>query len=113
MEGREAVCLSGNSRARQPAGPSGFRLVAIQAVRKPLFPVALEQGGDRRGRQSAALLVVRAHAGYAGMNDRYIDLRVEDHQTPIMELARLLEIHKLFYKKAHENKPERLFQKPD
>ena len=72
-----------------------------------------DSGGDRRGRQSAALLVVRAHAGYAGMNDRYIDLRVEDHQTPIMELARLLEIHKLFYKKAHENKPERLFQKPD
>ena len=72
-----------------------------------------DAGGDRRGRQSAALLVVRAHAGYAGMNDRYIDLRVEDHQTPIMELARLLEIHKLFYKKAHENKPDRLFQKSD
>jgi uncharacterized Ntn-hydrolase superfamily protein len=72
-----------------------------------------DAGGDRRGRQSAALLVVRAHAGYAGMNDRYIDLRVEDHQTPIMELARLLEIHKLFYKKAHENKPERLLQKSD
>jgi uncharacterized Ntn-hydrolase superfamily protein len=47
------------------------------------------------------------------MNDRYIDLRVEDHQTPIMELTRLLEIHKLFYKKAHENKPERLLQKSD
>ena len=72
-----------------------------------------DAGGDRRGRQSAALLVVRAHAGYAGVNDRYIDLRVEDHQTPIMELARLLEIHKLFYKKAHENKPDRLFQKSD
>ncbi len=72
-----------------------------------------DAGGDRRGRQSAALLVVRAHAGYAGMNDRYIDLRVEDHQTPIMELTRLLEIHKLFYKKAHENKPDRLFQKSD
>ena len=72
-----------------------------------------DAGGDRRGRQSAALLVVRAHAGYAGMNDRYIDLRVEDHKTPITELARLLEIHKLFYKKAHKNKPQRVFQKSD
>jgi uncharacterized Ntn-hydrolase superfamily protein len=54
-------------------------------------------GGDKRGQQSAALLVVREHAGYAGKNDRFIDLRVEDHPRPIEELARLLEIHKRFY----------------
>jgi uncharacterized Ntn-hydrolase superfamily protein len=65
-----------------------------------------DAGGDKRGRQSAALLVVRANAGYGGVNDRYIDLRVEDHQTPIIELRRLLEIHKQFYKRAHENKPQ-------
>jgi uncharacterized Ntn-hydrolase superfamily protein len=51
-------------------------------------------GGDRRGQQSAALMVVRKEGGYMGMNDRFIDLRVEDHTQPIAELARLLEIHK-------------------
>ena len=50
-------------------------------------------GGDSRGQQSAALLVVRAKGGYAGFNDRYIDLRVDDHPRPIEELARLLELH--------------------
>jgi uncharacterized Ntn-hydrolase superfamily protein len=49
-------------------------------------------GGDARGRQSAALLVVRAGAGYMGANDRLIDLHVEDHPTPIEELRRLLGI---------------------
>lgn len=50
-------------------------------------------GGDSRGQQSAALLVVRAKGGYGGYNDRYIDLRVDDSPKPIEELARLLEIH--------------------
>lgn len=49
-------------------------------------------GGDARGRQSAALLVVRKNGGYLGLTDRYIDLHVEDHPTPIRELARLLHI---------------------
>ncbi|HEY7477222.1 MAG TPA: DUF1028 domain-containing protein [Actinomycetota bacterium] len=46
-------------------------------------------GGDRRGRQSAALLVVREAGGYEGRNDRYIDLRVDDHPDAPAELARL------------------------
>ncbi|MGZ5299329.1 MAG: DUF1028 domain-containing protein [Actinomycetota bacterium] len=46
-------------------------------------------GGDKRGRQSAALLVVRAGGGYEGRNDRYIDLRVDDHADPINELVRV------------------------
>ena len=46
-------------------------------------------GGDRRGRQSAALLVVREGGGYEGRNDRYIDLRVDDHPEAPAELARL------------------------
>ena len=62
-------------------------------------------GGDRRGRQSAALLVVREQGGYGRGNDRYVDLRVEDHPEPIKELARLLEIHKRFYQNAHAIKP--------
>jgi uncharacterized Ntn-hydrolase superfamily protein len=49
-------------------------------------------GGDRRGRQSAALLVVREGGGYEGRNDRYIDLRVDDHDDPIVELQRLFAV---------------------
>jgi uncharacterized Ntn-hydrolase superfamily protein len=56
-------------------------------------------GGDKRGQQSAALLVVRAGAGPGGDNDRYIDLRVEDHAEPITELARLLTRHRQFYRR--------------
>lgn len=51
-------------------------------------------GGDRRGRQSAALLVVRRGGGYAAGNDRSVDLHVEDHETPIAELARLLALRR-------------------
>ncbi len=54
-------------------------------------------GGDSRGRQSAAVLVVRAGGGYGGNNDRYLDLRVDDHPEPIQELNRLLGIHHLFF----------------
>jgi uncharacterized Ntn-hydrolase superfamily protein len=51
-----------------------------------------DAGGDRRGQQSAALLVVRAKGGYGGYSDRWIDLRVDDHPRPIEELARLFTI---------------------
>lgn len=53
-------------------------------------------GGDSRGQQSAALLVVREKGGYSGFNDRFIDLRVDDHPHPIEELQRILELHKLY-----------------
>ncbi len=56
-----------------------------------------EKGGDKRGQQSAALLVVRKNGGYGGFNDRYIDLRVDDAIEPIQELQRLLEMHKQFF----------------
>jgi uncharacterized Ntn-hydrolase superfamily protein len=49
-------------------------------------------GGDRRGKQSAALLVVREAGGYEGRNDRYIDLRVDDHPDAPSELARLFSV---------------------
>ncbi len=51
-------------------------------------------GGDKRGQQSAALLVTRKNGGYGGNNDRYIDLRVEDAKEPIEELKRLLALYK-------------------
>ncbi|MDP6678043.1 MAG: DUF1028 domain-containing protein [Verrucomicrobiota bacterium] len=63
-------------------------------------------GGDSRGRQSAALLVVRKNGGYAGGSDRFIDLRVDDHKTPIVELHRLLSIHKKIFRRAHVNPPK-------
>lgn len=50
-------------------------------------------GGDSRGKQSAALLVVQEGAGYGGFNDVKIDLRVDDHQKPITELTRVYGIH--------------------
>ena len=56
-------------------------------------------GGDSRGQQSAALLVVREHGGYGGFNDRMIDLRVDDAPQPIVELSRLLDIHELLFLK--------------
>ncbi len=56
-------------------------------------------GGDSRGRQSAALLVVGHGKGYAGLNDRWIDLRVDDHVDPCAELARLLDLHRLYLDK--------------
>jgi len=55
-----------------------------------------EIGGDRRGKQSAALLVVRYKGGYGGFDDKYIDLRVDDHIEPVQELARLLKLHHLY-----------------
>jgi uncharacterized Ntn-hydrolase superfamily protein len=54
-------------------------------------------GGDRRGQQSAALLVVRAGAGYGGRNDRYIDARVDDHRHPIDELRRILRLWRVYF----------------
>lgn len=56
-------------------------------------------GGDSRGMQSAALLVVREAGGYGGFSDRYIDLRVDDHPSPIEELRRLLDLHRLYFER--------------
>jgi len=54
-------------------------------------------GGDRRGRQSAALLVVGKGGGYGGTSDVVVDLRVDDHPDPLSELARLLGIHEMLF----------------
>ena len=50
-------------------------------------------GGDRRGQQSASLLLVEQDAGYAGLSDVVVDLRVDDHEHPISELQRLFSLH--------------------
>lgn len=56
-------------------------------------------GGDRRGRQSAALLVVAKGLGYGGTSDVLVDLRVDDHPDPVTELARLLDLHTLYFER--------------
>lgn len=73
-----------------PAAPLARRL--LTALR-----AGDEAGGDRRGRQSAALFVVRAGGGYGGGNDAYIDLRVDDDRAPITRLERLLELHHVYF----------------
>jgi uncharacterized Ntn-hydrolase superfamily protein len=61
------------------------------------------EGGDRRGQEAAGLYVAKPNAGYGGNHDRYIDLRVDHHDEPIEELARLLELHHLYFQKADES----------
>jgi uncharacterized Ntn-hydrolase superfamily protein len=60
-------------------------------------------GGDRRGRQSAALYVARPKSGYGGHDDRWIDLRVDDHLNPIARLGELLELHRLYFGRSSKD----------
>ena len=76
--------------------PLGHRLLAALAAGD-------EAGGDSRGRQSAALLVVKDGAGYGGLDDIAVDLRVDDHPAPIVELARLLELSDLYLTASTED----------
>lgn len=61
-----------------------------------------DAGGDSRGMQSASLLVVKEKGGYAGFNDRFIDLRVDDHPDPIKELIRIYELQQLYFAPTKE-----------
>jgi uncharacterized Ntn-hydrolase superfamily protein len=54
-------------------------------------------GGDRRGQQSASLLVVEPSGGYAGLSDILVDLRVDDHEQPIQELRRIYDLHRRLF----------------
>jgi uncharacterized Ntn-hydrolase superfamily protein len=58
---------------------------------------AQSAGGDRRGQQSASLLVVRKDGGYAGLSDTLVDLRVDDHAQPIEELRRIYDLHRRLF----------------
>ena len=66
--------------------PLAERLLACLAA-------AQAAGGDSRGQQSAALLVVERDGGYAGLSDTLIDLRIDDHERPVEELQRLFGLH--------------------
>ena len=59
-------------------------------------------GGDKRGRQSAAIYVVKPNGGYGGFIDRWIDYRVDDHIDPVLRLGELLEMHELYFGKSAE-----------
>jgi uncharacterized Ntn-hydrolase superfamily protein len=74
-------------------GALAERLIASLAA-------AQAAGGDRRGQQSAALLVVEADGGYAGLTDVLVDLRADDHPAPVEELARLYSIHAALFGKT-------------
>jgi uncharacterized Ntn-hydrolase superfamily protein len=60
-------------------------------------------GGDRRGQESAALLVAKTGGGYGGDNDRYIDLRVDHDERPIEQLAGLLELHRFYFQRPRDD----------
>ena len=61
-------------------------------------------GGDSRGRQAAGVMVVRHNGGYGGNNDRYLDLRVDDHPEPIEKLAELVTMHHLLFGEVNPDK---------
>lgn len=76
--------------AGDPADPLARRLLAALVAGDAA-------GGDRRGRQSAALHVVSPGGGYGGGSDLLVDLRTDDHPDPLAELARLLDLHDLYF----------------
>jgi uncharacterized Ntn-hydrolase superfamily protein len=90
LVGEEVVdAMQAAWEASDPGEPLARRLLAALAAGD-------EAGGDRRGRQSAALLVVREEAGYGGLDDIAVDLRVDDHEAPVLELTRLLDLNDLY-----------------
>lgn len=94
----QAVVSSMAKAFEEGQGPLAERLIAaLQAGQRA--------GGDKRGQQSAALLVVQEKGGYGGFTDRRIDLRVDDHPQPIEELSRLLKLQQLYFGKTQETLP--------
>ena len=79
---------------QESKGDLGDRLIAA-------LQAGQDAGGDSRGMQSAALLIVREGWGYGGFNDRYRDLRVDDHAEPIKELKRVYELHRKIFPKPN------------
>jgi uncharacterized Ntn-hydrolase superfamily protein len=93
LAGEQVVAaMAGAWAASDPAAPLARRLLAALLAGD-------RAGGDRRGRQSAALLVVAKGQGYGGTSDVVADLRVDDHPDPVPELTRLLGLHELYFGK--------------
>jgi len=60
-------------------------------------------GGDKRGRQSAAIYVAKPNGGYGGFIDRWIDYRVDDHEDPVPRLGELIQLHRLYFDQSPES----------
>lgn len=90
VPGTVAAMAAAYEQARQGSGELADWLVAALAAGQAA-------GGDKRGRQAAGVLVVREDGGYGGNNDRYLDLRVDDHPTPIQKLQELVDMHHLYF----------------
>ena len=88
VSGETVDALAGTFEAS--SGPLAERLLEALGA-------AQAAGGDKRGQQSAALVVVRRDGGYAGLSDVLVDLRVDDHEAPIEELRRLYELHQQLF----------------
>ncbi len=86
----ETITAMAEEFLERDENPLSERLVSALAA-------ADQAGGDSRGKQSAALLVVEEEGGYGGFNDRKIDLRVDDHDQPISKLGDLLSLHQLYF----------------
>jgi uncharacterized Ntn-hydrolase superfamily protein len=93
LVGHETVDALATTFTATEGAPLAERLIECLAA-------AQAAGGDRRGQQSAALLVVEADGGYAGLSDLLVDLRVDDHPMPVGELARLYGMHDLLFGKT-------------
>jgi uncharacterized Ntn-hydrolase superfamily protein len=83
----------------------------VATTEKPLVERLLDcldaaqaAGGDRRGQQSAALLVVGPEQGFAGLSDVFVDLRVDDHEQPLEELRRIFGIHQELFGRTPRSK---------
>jgi uncharacterized Ntn-hydrolase superfamily protein len=90
LRGAETVDALAETFEASTGSPLAERLLASLAAGQAA-------GGDRRGQQSAALLIVREGGGYGGATDRLVDLRVDDHPTPVTELQRLYGLHQLLF----------------
>jgi uncharacterized Ntn-hydrolase superfamily protein len=93
LVGEETVAALASTFTTTVGEPLAERLIQCLAA-------AQAAGGDRRGQQSAALLVVERDGGYANLSDTLVDLRVDDHDAPIAELARLYRAHSLLFGKT-------------
>jgi uncharacterized Ntn-hydrolase superfamily protein len=97
LVGEETVAALVTTFEANPQLPLAQRLIECLVA-------AQAAGGDRRGQQSASLLVVQKDGGYAGLSDVVVDLRVDDHERPIQELRRIYGLHdRLFGLSPHED----------
>jgi uncharacterized Ntn-hydrolase superfamily protein len=95
LVGEETVAALAETFEANPHRALAERLVEALAA-------AQAAGGDSRGQQSAALLVVKRNGGYAQLSDVLVDLRVDDHERPIEELRRIYELHQQLFGRTPE-----------